>query len=256
VDARSGAAEIIGLDDRTLIERFSKRSEQIDQWLSEQGLSGIKASSAAAVATRAPKDHSESEADVYQRWGRELAEQGVGERQLAEVCSGGRGRPATRTEVDAVLSALSGPDGLTAEASTFTRTDLVDALAKQLPVAPSAQAALTQAEQVADRFLAERAVRVAHDRRLGVERYSVPELLTLDSVLRKRSVRSGMVSLVAARQSPRLAGRPHGLSDPPHPLGQGGTREHGNDDGAVATCRRGLSGCDPPARSGHRRGRP
>jgi conjugative relaxase-like TrwC/TraI family protein len=43
VDERSGAAEIQGLDDRTLIERFSKRSEQIDQWLTEQGLSGIKA---------------------------------------------------------------------------------------------------------------------------------------------------------------------------------------------------------------------
>ena len=46
VDERSGAAEIIGLDDRTLIERFSKRSEQIDQWLDTHGLSGIKASSA------------------------------------------------------------------------------------------------------------------------------------------------------------------------------------------------------------------
>jgi conjugative relaxase-like TrwC/TraI family protein len=79
VDERSGAAEIIGLDDRTLIERFSKRSEQIDQWLDTHGLSGIRASSAAAVATRAPKDHSESEQSVYQRWGRELAEQGVGE---------------------------------------------------------------------------------------------------------------------------------------------------------------------------------
>jgi conjugative relaxase-like TrwC/TraI family protein len=33
VDARSGAAEIVGLDDRRLIERFSKRSEQIDHWL-------------------------------------------------------------------------------------------------------------------------------------------------------------------------------------------------------------------------------
>ncbi|HXP14732.1 MAG TPA: MobF family relaxase, partial [Actinomycetes bacterium] len=51
VDERSGAADIIGLDDRTLIERFSKRSEQIDQWLDAHGLSGIKASSAAAVAT-------------------------------------------------------------------------------------------------------------------------------------------------------------------------------------------------------------
>jgi conjugative relaxase-like TrwC/TraI family protein len=76
VDARSGAAEIIGLDDRVLIERFSKRSEQIDHWLAEQGLSGIKASSAAAVATRAPKDHSESEQSVYARWARNSLSRG------------------------------------------------------------------------------------------------------------------------------------------------------------------------------------
>jgi conjugative relaxase-like TrwC/TraI family protein len=183
VDEHSGAAEIVGLDDRALIERFSKRSEQIDHWLAEQGLSGIKASSAAAVATRAPKDRSESEQSVYQRWAAELAEQGVGERQLAEVCSGGRGRPATRAELDAALTELAGPDGLTAEASTFTRADVVDALAKRLPVAPSAQAALTQAEEAADRFLEERAVRVARDRRLGVDRYSTPELLTLERQL-------------------------------------------------------------------------
>jgi conjugative relaxase-like TrwC/TraI family protein len=183
VDERSGAAEIIGLDNRTLIERFSKRSEQIDQWLDTHGLSGMKASSAAAVATRAPKDYSESEASVYARWGVELAEQGVGERQLAEVCSGGRGRPATRSELDAVLDALSGPDGLTGQVSTFTRTDVVDALAKRLPVAPSAHQALTQVEEAADRFLAERAVRVARDRRLGVDRYSTPELLALERQL-------------------------------------------------------------------------
>jgi AAA domain/TrwC relaxase len=183
VDERSGAAEIIGLDDRALIERFSKRSEQIDHWLAEQSLSGIKASSAAAVATRAPKDHSESEQSVHVRWARELAEQGVGERELAEVCRGERGRPATAHEVRQVLDELAGPDGLTAEASTFTRTDVVDALAKRLPVAPSAQEALTQAEQAADRFLAERAVRVAHDRRLGIDQFSTPELLTLERQL-------------------------------------------------------------------------
>jgi conjugative relaxase-like TrwC/TraI family protein len=183
VDERSGAAEIVGLDDRTLIERFSKRSEQIDQWLDSHGLSGIKASSAAAVATRAPKDYSESEESVYARWGAELAEQGVGERQLAEVCSGGRGQPASRTELDAALDALAGPDGLTGQVSTFTRTDVVDALAKRLPVAPTAQEALTQIERAADRFLEERAVRIAHDRRLGVDRYSTPELLALERQL-------------------------------------------------------------------------
>jgi hypothetical protein len=183
VDERSGAAEIQGLDDRTLIERFSKRSEQIDQWLDTHDMSGIKASSAAAVATRAPKDHSESEASVYARWAAELAEQGVGERQLAEVCSGGRGRPATRTELDAALDGLSGPGGLTGQVSTFTRTDVVDALAKRLPVARSAQEALSQAEAAADRFLEERAVRVGRDRRLGVDRFSTPELLALERQL-------------------------------------------------------------------------
>jgi conjugative relaxase-like TrwC/TraI family protein len=180
VDARSGAAEIVGLDDRALIERFSKRSEQIDHWLAEQGLSGIKASSAAAVATRAPKDHAESEQSVYQRWAWELAQQGVSERHLAEVCRGERGRPVSAQEVRQVLEELAGPEGLTEQASTFTRADVVDALARRLPVAGSAQEALTQAETAADRFLAERAVRVGHDRRLGVERFSTPELLELE----------------------------------------------------------------------------
>jgi conjugative relaxase-like TrwC/TraI family protein len=183
VDARSGAAEVVGLDDRALIERFSKRSEQIDHWLAEQGLSGIKASSAAAVATRAPKDHRESEHSIYARWQRELAEQGVGERQLTEVCSGGRGRPATRTELDTALDGLDGPDGLTGQASTFTRTDVVDALAKRLPVAPSAQEALIQVDAAADRFLEERAVRVGRDHRLAVDRFSTPELLALERQL-------------------------------------------------------------------------
>jgi conjugative relaxase-like TrwC/TraI family protein len=205
VDERSGAAEIVGLDDRTLIERFSKRSEQIDQWLDTHGLSGIKASSAAAVATRAPKDHAESEESVYAQWAAELAEQGVGERQLAEVCSGGRGRPASRTELDAALDALAGPDGLTGQASTFTRTDVVDALAKRLPVAPSAQQVLTQVEAAADRFLEERAVRVGRDRRLGTERFSTPELLALerhlvDGATRRAGERCAVVRPELVRQ--------------------------------------------------------
>jgi len=177
VDQRSGAAEIVGLDDRALIERFSKRSEEIDDWLAEHGLSGIKASSAAAVATRAPKDRSESEQSVYERWALELADAGIGERELSATLAGGRGRLASPEEVTRALTDLAGPGGLTASASTFTRADVVDALAKRLPVAPSAQQALTQAEQVAERFLGERSVLVGRDARLGLERYATPELL-------------------------------------------------------------------------------
>jgi conjugative relaxase-like TrwC/TraI family protein len=198
VDTRSGAAEIVGLDDRGLIERFSTRSEEIDEWLAEHGLSGIKASSAAAVATRAPKDHAESEESVYARWGRELADAGIGERELAQVLRGGRGRLATREEVERALTELASPDGLTASASTFTRADVVDALAKRLPVAPSARQALTQAEEVAERFVAERSVLVGRDARLGVERYATPELLERERRLvaaatQRREERTGQV---------------------------------------------------------------
>ncbi len=183
VDERSGAAEIVGLDDRALLERFSKRSAEIDDWLAEHGLAGIKASSAAAVATRAPKDHNEDEASVYARWTRELADAGVGERELGAALGDGRGRLASPEEVERALGELAGPDGLTASASTFTRADVVDALCKRLPVAPSASAARAQAEQVAERFLGERAVHLGRDRRLGVERYSTPELLARERQL-------------------------------------------------------------------------
>jgi hypothetical protein len=198
VDERSGAAEIVGLDERALIERFSKRSVEIDDWLTEHGLSGIKASSAAAVATRAPKDHSESEQSVYERWQRELAEAGIGERELSAALTGGRGRLATPKEVERALTWLASADGLAASASTFTRADVVDALAKRLPVAPTAQAALTQAETLAERFLAERSVVIGRDRRLGVERYSTPELLERERELvaaatQRREERTGQV---------------------------------------------------------------
>jgi conjugative relaxase-like TrwC/TraI family protein len=183
VDRRSGAAEIVGLEDRALLRQFSKRSAEIDDWLAEQGLAGIKASSAAAVATRQPKQHGESEEQLYARWERELGEQGITAERLVEVCGSARGRPATAAEVDAILQELGGPQGLTEQASTFARRDVLDAVVKRLPVATSAEQLVAQAEQVTDRFLAERAVPVTRDRRLDEPRWSTPELLALEQRL-------------------------------------------------------------------------
>jgi conjugative relaxase-like TrwC/TraI family protein len=180
VEVRSGAAEIVGLDDRGLIEAFSKRSEEIDDWLASQGLAGIKASSAAAVATRQPKQHGETEEQLYARWERELADHGISAERIAGLCGGERGRPATATEAAAILAELAGPEGLTAEASTFARHDVLDGVVKRLPVAASAEQLLAQAEQLCDRFLAERAVPVTRDRRLDERRWSTPELLELE----------------------------------------------------------------------------
>jgi ATP-dependent exoDNAse (exonuclease V) alpha subunit len=120
---------------------------------------------------------------VYGRWERELAERGITAETFAEICRGGRGRPASPKEAAAILDELASPQGLTEQASTFARRDVVDAIVKRLPVAASAEAVAAQVEQLADRFLSERAVPVAHDRRLDERRWSTPELLHLESRL-------------------------------------------------------------------------
>jgi site-specific DNA-cytosine methylase len=75
---------------------------------------------------------------------------------------------------------LASAQGLTEQASTFARRDVVDAICKRLPVAPSAEALTAQVEQLTDRFLAERAIPVTHDRRLDERRWSTPELLEVE----------------------------------------------------------------------------
>jgi hypothetical protein len=81
---------------------------------------------------------------------------------------------------------------LTGQASTFARRDVLDALARQLPVGASAERTLAQLEELADEFLAsERAVPVTVDRGLEERRYSTPELLALERGLVEQAERRG-----------------------------------------------------------------
>ncbi|HEX8134225.1 MAG TPA: MobF family relaxase, partial [Actinomycetes bacterium] len=209
IDRRSGAAEIDGLHDPELLRAFSKRRAQVLAQQKEWGHSGIAAGKAAALATRKPKDQSEPEESFYQRVARGLAEHGVGRAELGQVCRGGRAQacqlsPAERTRL---LDELAGPAGLTAQASTFARRDVLDALAKRLPVAASAEQTLAQLEELADEFLAsERAVAVALDRGLEERRYSTPELLMLErSLVEQAERRTTVAAGVAAGEHVRAA---------------------------------------------------
>ena len=171
VDQRTGAAEIEGLHDRNLLRAFSKRRAQVLAQQQEWGHAGIAAGKAAALATRKPKDHAEPEASFYARVASGLAEHGIGPAELEQVCQGGRAqaRELSPGERARLLDELAGPGGLTAQASTFARRDVLDALAKRLPVAASADRALAALEDLADEFLgSERAVLVTVDRGLGV----------------------------------------------------------------------------------------
>src|SRR6266540_396076 len=183
VNPRTGAAEIDSLHDPELLRAFSKRRAQVLALQAEWGHHGIRAGKAAALATRKPKADPEPEETFYQRVARGLAEHGIGPAELEATMHGGRAQAAERATADPkiLLNWLASPDGLTAQASTFARRDVLDALAKRLSMTGTASDAVRTLERLADAFLAsERAVPVTVDRGLDEPRWSTPELLTLE----------------------------------------------------------------------------
>jgi ATP-dependent exoDNAse (exonuclease V) alpha subunit len=93
---------------------------------------------------------------------------------------------------------------VTAQASTFARRDVVDQLARRLPVGPSATHMLSQLETLADRFLTERAVLIARDEQLAEVRYSTPELLSIErGMLEAATARAGAEVAVVAPETLR-----------------------------------------------------
>jgi hypothetical protein len=96
---------------------------------------------------------------------------------------------------------LAGPDGLTEHASTFTRPDVLVALGAGL-----AGAGRTELEELADRFLAERAVSVVADRALEERRWSTPELLAVEQRLVTAATgRTGEQTAAVSHQAVREA---------------------------------------------------
>jgi conjugative relaxase-like TrwC/TraI family protein len=183
VNPRTGAAEIDGLHDPTLLRAFSKRRAQVLAQQAAWGHQGIRASKAAAMATRKPKAKLEPEETFYERVARGLAEHGIGPAELEVTMRGGRAQAAEQAAADpaALLDRLASPDGLTANASTFARRDVLDALAKRLAVTGTASDAMRTLERLADAFLAsERAVLVTVDQGLDEPRWSTSELLALE----------------------------------------------------------------------------
>jgi hypothetical protein len=87
-------------------------------------------------------------------------------------------RPVSAAVTGRLFDRLTGPDGLTATASTFSRPEVLVALGAGL-----AGAGRTELEALVDRFLAERAVSVVADRALEERRWSTPELLAVEQQL-------------------------------------------------------------------------
>jgi conjugative relaxase-like TrwC/TraI family protein len=201
INPRTGAAEIDGLHDPELLRAFSKRRAQVVAQQAEWGHQGIRASKAAALATRKAKPDPGPEESFYQRVARSLTESGIGPAELQAIMHGGRAQAAERAAADPeiLLDWLASPDGLTAQASTFARRDVLDALAKRLPVTGTAAQAMQTIERLADAFLtSDRAVPVTVDRGLDEPRWSTPELLALEHrlVQTAQALASGRTAVV------------------------------------------------------------
>jgi conjugative relaxase-like TrwC/TraI family protein len=180
---RHGNRELQGVSD-SLVRSFSKRTGQIDAELDRLTEDGRERTPRlvkwTVQATRKPKQH-EAPDTLYDRWRAEAAERGIDPDTLVREVTG-RTRDHDRT-VSAEASGrlfdrLAGPEGLTEHASTFARPDVLVALGAGL-----AGAGRTELEELADRFLAERAVSVVADRAVEERRWSTPDLLAVEQRL-------------------------------------------------------------------------
>jgi conjugative relaxase-like TrwC/TraI family protein len=180
-----GNRELQGMPE-ALVRLFSKRTGQIDTELDRLVADGRERTPRlvkwAVHATRKPKEHETSDT-LYSRWRQEAAEWGVDPDTLVRKVTGRTPNRVQDRTVSAEVAGwlfdrLASPDGLTASASTFARPDVLVALGARL-----AGAGRAELEELADRFLGERAVSVVADRMLEERRWSTPELLAVEQRL-------------------------------------------------------------------------
>jgi conjugative relaxase-like TrwC/TraI family protein len=191
-----------------LVKAFSKRHEQITAELDRLEREDGKPRTGRLVqyvahATRPPKTH-ETPETLYGRWRQVARERGLDPERLVREVTGRELREpaaAANLAVKRAFNQLAGPDGLTANASTFARREVLVALGGQLAATTPAEL-----ERLADRFLAERCVSVMAEHAAGERRYTTPELLQVEQrLIAVAADRAGEQTAVAAHAAVREA---------------------------------------------------
>src|SRR5215217_6792901 len=194
-----------------LLRLFSKRTDQID--LAIERLEADERERTprlvkwAVQATRKPKDQEPADT-LYDRWRAEAAERGVDADTLVRQVSGrtpDRDQGLSERTVAEVFDRLAGPNGLTAQVSSFARQDVIAALGGRL-----AGASRAELEELADRFCAEHGVSVVAERILEERRWSTPELLGVEQRLVDAATgRAGEHTAVVSHGAVRAALQAH-----------------------------------------------
>ncbi len=217
----NGTADIAGVPD-TAIAMFSTRAADISEATSAVGLDGPKARQVAAFATRAAKEDATDPVALRARWLEQLAAIEFDQTVLAKVVGVATPTVVADDEVKSLFRHLASAAGVTEQATTFDRRDVIQQVAEwagnRLP-AP-------QITDLADQWLASHhairlaptpAERIPADRRArdrwlaaGV-RYTTPEMLALEAWLEQAFVAgrdAGVGVVPAAITDGVLASRP------------------------------------------------
>ena len=194
---RRGVADVQGIDPGVL-SHFSRRTKEIRDRLDELGARSAKAAELAALETRRRKEYDVPVDRLREEWRARAAEHGLGRDELRRVV--GRRDVERRAPEPLDPAFLDSHDGLTREASTFDRRDVL----REWAEAHRAGAPVSEVERLADEWLASpSAVRLEHVTTAPAgPRFSTPEMLATERELIE----------VAARRQGEGAGR----ADPEH----------------------------------------
>lgn len=206
----NGCFEVEGITQEHRDE-FSRRTRQIEELEELLGFDSLTGRRLAVIGSRQRKGDAPVSADVFSDWRRRGASVGLDDVTLESVTSHTIGRPGGGLDVS--TGELLGPTGLTAQAATFRRRDVVRAVATHAPQGMT----LAGIEERVDAILADATVVVpllpdpesreppavvaSRLRARGTElRFSTPEMVALerDMLSLARTRQAGDVAVVSA----------------------------------------------------------
>jgi len=145
---RNGIADIDGISE-DVRDHFSDRRKQIEEHLDEVGFRSARAAEVATLATRRAKAPTLTEGSMRDVWEAKAAEIGWDPVSLADTVGHTVEQPA-EIDVAAVAGDLLSAEGLTKQASSFDRRDLLRGICQRLPTG----ATVPDIEKMADEVLA------------------------------------------------------------------------------------------------------
>jgi conjugative relaxase-like TrwC/TraI family protein len=144
----NGVGEIAGVP-KDVVRAFSRRRVEIEAEMERLAVAGRQAAQTAALATRRSKDYDVTPERLRPGWRARAEEFGFGVDQLTRLL---HEPPARERRIgrEELFAELSGPGGLTARRSTFSRRDLLQVLAERSD--PSEPVSVEGLRTLADAF--------------------------------------------------------------------------------------------------------